>query len=510
MNQDHGSLSSASESEVRRTPETPVGADRPSQQSRKPHRWRRWIVLTALLLLAVACHRPLLTAVGRHFVCEDAVEQGAILLVLGGDGRFEITSDLYRAGTVTGVWLVERRPNYLVREGIVPAEHVMVRDQLRAGGLPDDAIVLLEGVSVSADDTARIVGNELADRPAVRVVTLCDRFNCRYSRRVFDSILAPAHSAQVALRGLPDADFDETNWWRSRRGVKALLERCHSPCPPQADGTLGARSAGLDPRRLRERTAGGFGRYHMSRRVKLLLGCGLLGLGLCLISAVGGTSLLTGAANWLDVGQPPACVDHVLVLPGGENIRPAVAAALVNVGLARDVLVPQTRVSQDERDGIVQTNADIIKSVLRHRGVPEARIVTLEGASGSTYDDVQALRRFLADGDPGRVAVVTSGYHTRRARLTLEQVLGPEAQEVLVISAPDPDCRPESWWQSREGFRLVIEENVKLILYLVRYSAWTPGLLALAVLGLAIVGWRRGRRNHPTEAAASFLIFNVV
>ncbi len=225
----------------------------------------------------------------------------------------------------------------------------------------------------------------------------------------------------------------------------------------------------------------------MSQQLKILLACGLSVLGVILVLGLGADSVLPGVAGWLNVGQRPACVDHVLVLPGDENTRPAVAAALVNVGLGRDILVPETRVSHDERDGVQQANAEIIRAVLRHRGIPEERIVTLRGASGSTYDDVRALARFLEDSGPGRVAVVTSGFHTRRTRFTLDHVLGSQADQIVVIAAPYPGFVENNWWRSGEGFRLIIDENIKLALYLLRYGSLTPWIVAGCGIALLVV-----------------------
>ncbi len=195
-------------------------------QEKRASRVRRRRMLVALAVvsaLAMILHRPLLTAVGRFFVIEDAITHGAVLWIHGGDGRFDIAAELYRRGDLSAIWLVQRRPDYLVREGIVPAAHFRAREQLLSAGVPGKAIVLLPGEARRDEDAVKIVGNEFSDQPAVRIVTLCDRFNCRYLRDVVDSMLAPAHSGQVALRGLSDAEFDETNWWRSRRGVKAVL-----------------------------------------------------------------------------------------------------------------------------------------------------------------------------------------------------------------------------------------------------------------------------------------------
>ena len=51
--------------------------------------------------------------------------------------------------------------------------------------------------------------------------------------------------------------------------------------------------------------------------------------------------VLRAMIQWLDVGERPRQADYVMVLNGGENNRPLVAAALLKAGLARHVLVAE-------------------------------------------------------------------------------------------------------------------------------------------------------------------------
>lgn len=187
-------------------------------------RIRRLLLVLVGLAVAVALfHQALLTCVGRFFVLDEADPRADCVLVLSGDGRLAAAAELFQRATVPEVWLVEQEPDYLVRDGIVRPAHVVARDHLLAAGIPEDAVVVLSGQSGDDGDTARLVLNEFRKTPGLRVIVLCDRFKCRNVRWAFDSVLPQAHSAQVALRGLPDAEFDETNWWRSRRGWKAVL-----------------------------------------------------------------------------------------------------------------------------------------------------------------------------------------------------------------------------------------------------------------------------------------------
>jgi len=55
--------------------------------------------------------------------------------------------------------------------------------------------------------------------------------------------------------------------------------------------------------------------------------------------------------------------------------------------------------------------------------------------------------------------VVTSNYHTRRARYILEKVF-PAGIAVSVASARDGDFDPQRWWEKRRSVKIFARELV--------------------------------------------------
>lgn len=230
------------------------------------------------------------------------------------------------------------------------------------------------------------------------------------------------------------------------------------------------------------------------RLIVLLVLGGLVGL---LYAARGWA--LPPLGRFLDVGRPPGAADYVMVLPGDESVRPFVAAALVRAGLAPRVLVPKTEAAPAVLDGIVAPTDEVIRRVLVARGVPESRIVTLEGETGHTHADAELLARFLESSPNARVMVVTSHYHTRRARWVFTQVLGPRAEQVSFVSAPTDRFSAESWWQVQEGFTATTSEYLKLTYYALRYGSlgyWAAGGVVVAAMAVVAVAVRRRKRLH--------------
>jgi uncharacterized SAM-binding protein YcdF (DUF218 family) len=212
--------------------------------------------------------------------------------------------------------------------------------------------------------------------------------------------------------------------------------------------------------------------------------------------------LLPPLAAWLDVGERPQRVDYVMVLPGDANSRPFVAAAWIRAGLADRVLVPVTVSSPDVDDGISLSSDELLRRVLAARGVPKERITVLPGQSDSTWNDAQSLGRFLQSAAPGtRVAVVTSDYHTRRARWSFRRAVPEFRHQIRFVSAPTDRYDPTQWWRCHAGFMAITSEYVKFAIY----AAGDPTVLAtgavlLAVLVLAgCVLARRGRAMTNRE-----------
>jgi len=226
------------------------------------------------------------------------------------------------------------------------------------------------------------------------------------------------------------------------------------------------------------------------------------GLGLLAILLVLGglwlarARLLPAIAHWLDVGEPLQRTEYVMVLPGGLETRPFVAAALVKAGVARQVLVPETEVCHSEKEKPFLSAHEIIHRVLAHRGVPEEDIRILQGQSNSTFGDIEALGRFLESSPGVRVAVVTDGYHTRRARWTVARLLGEQARQISLVSAPTDEFCVDAWWQTDVGCMRIVGEYPKLAYYAFRYGSlayWMAGVAGLVVTVLIYGRVRRSR-----------------
>jgi uncharacterized SAM-binding protein YcdF (DUF218 family) len=163
--------------------------------------------------------------------------------------------------------------------------------------------------------------------------------------------------------------------------------------------------------------------------------------------------LLKLAGGWWEVEDRPERADAILVL-GDDNFggeRAAKAAELFREGMA-PVVVASGRLLRSYA-GI----AELIERDLQTRGVPASAIVRFPQRAANTREEAQALRDLVASRGWRRVLLVTSNYHTRRARYIFRKVF-PAQVGVLVISARDSEYDADRWWETRQGRKLFFLE----------------------------------------------------
>ncbi len=106
--------------------------------------------------------------------------------------------------------------------------------------------------------------------------------------------------------------------------------------------------------------------------------------------------------------------------------------------------------------------AELMEHDLIERGVPKDRIIRFPQDADNTREEAQALRALVVEKNWHSVIVVTSNYHTRRARYIFERVF-PDSVAVRVASARDGGFDPEHWWENRKSLKLFTGELVAML-----------------------------------------------
>jgi uncharacterized SAM-binding protein YcdF (DUF218 family) len=101
--------------------------------------------------------------------------------------------------------------------------------------------------------------------------------------------------------------------------------------------------------------------------------------------------------------------------------------------------------------------AELMQHDLIERGVPKEKIIAFPQDADNTRQEAEALRNLVLEKKWTRVLIVTSNYHTRRARYIFRHVF-PQGVELAVVSARDGDFDPEQWWTKRKSFKELTRE----------------------------------------------------
>jgi uncharacterized SAM-binding protein YcdF (DUF218 family) len=155
--------------------------------------------------------------------------------------------------------------------------------------------------------------------------------------------------------------------------------------------------------------------------------------------------------------DPLIKADAVLVLAGDWNgDRILKGAELVKEGYAPIVLVsgPMALYGLNEADLAIDY-------AVRH-GYPREVFVPMVSDAFSTRDEVAFFVPELRRRGIHRLLIVSSDFHTHRARKLFRDSLGSEI-DIRMIAARDRHFTPDGWWKDREGQKTFFYEWSKTI-----------------------------------------------
>jgi uncharacterized SAM-binding protein YcdF (DUF218 family) len=163
------------------------------------------------------------------------------------------------------------------------------------------------------------------------------------------------------------------------------------------------------------------------------------------------------AENWI-VEDPLDKADALIVL-SDDNFyadRSTRAAELFREGKAPLIVASGRRLRPSA--GI----AELMEHDLVERGVPRDKILRFTHDADSTKEEAEALVKLAKTRKWHKTIVVTSNYHTRRARYIFNRVF-PQDIGVRVASARDGDFDPQRWWEKRESTKDLMKEFVGMV-----------------------------------------------
>jgi uncharacterized SAM-binding protein YcdF (DUF218 family) len=161
--------------------------------------------------------------------------------------------------------------------------------------------------------------------------------------------------------------------------------------------------------------------------------------------------------SWM-VEDPLERADAIIVL-SDDNFyadRATHAADLYRHGMAPLVVASGRRLRPYA--GI----AELMEHDLIERGVPKDKILPIAHEAENTREEAEALAPQAVQRKWRSVIVVTSNYHTRRARYIFTHVFPAETQ-VRVSGARDGNFDPDTWWQRRISIKELTREMAGMV-----------------------------------------------
>ena len=101
--------------------------------------------------------------------------------------------------------------------------------------------------------------------------------------------------------------------------------------------------------------------------------------------------------------------------------------------------------------------AELMTHDLIERGVPKENILPFPQDADNTREEAESLRKLSQSKSWKNVIVVTSNYHTRRAKYIFKRVF-PETVAIRIASARDGDFDPAHWYEHRKSIKRFTHE----------------------------------------------------
>jgi uncharacterized SAM-binding protein YcdF (DUF218 family) len=179
--------------------------------------------------------------------------------------------------------------------------------------------------------------------------------------------------------------------------------------------------------------------------------------------------VLRGAADLWIVSDPLTRADAIVVLGGGLETRPFVAAELWRRGLADKILISQPPEQQGNSAAAVPPHSEPNREILLKLGVAASAIETFGTANRNTRDEAVALREWADRNAASAFIIPTEEFPARRVRWILRrEFFGTPVRTAVTPSAP-PAYNHTNWWKTEKGQIAFRTEFLKYIYYRLKY-----------------------------------------
>jgi len=109
--------------------------------------------------------------------------------------------------------------------------------------------------------------------------------------------------------------------------------------------------------------------------------------------------------------------------------------------------------------------ADIMRRQAEELGVPAGQILTVAHGSDSTKEEAAAIVPVLRARQVHSIILVSSNFHTARAKRVFRKAVDPGEVRILVSPVREESFNPEGWWTRRRDAKVFLIEAIKTVWY---------------------------------------------
>jgi uncharacterized SAM-binding protein YcdF (DUF218 family) len=178
---------------------------------------------------------------------------------------------------------------------------------------------------------------------------------------------------------------------------------------------------------------------------------------------------LRGAADLWIVSDPISRADAIVVLGGGLETRPFIAAQMWRRGLADKILISQSPEEPAASIGVMPSHSELNRQILLKLGVPANAIETFGTANKNTRDEAVALREWTKRNAASAFIIPSEIFSARRVRWIFRHQFFGTAVSIEVPSFEPPSYTRRDWWKTEQGLIAFQNEVLKYVYYRLKY-----------------------------------------
>jgi len=183
-------------------------------------------------------------------------------------------------------------------------------------------------------------------------------------------------------------------------------------------------------------------------------------------------NILRTIGNYLIISDPLEKSDAILVLSGDttKGERVAEAVKLFKKGYGKYLVLSGNKIAWDTYA------VEPMKKEATSLRIPEHSIITIKSEAHSTIEEAKIILGVFKERHFKSMILVTSSYHTRRAKWIFLKVFNGSSIKISACPANNVEYDADRWWQKRESAKSLFYEYTKLIWYkaVERFNADKP------------------------------------